>query len=477
MPGALPNDRLVDEPAAPERGRREKWQPKISCILGLALLLRILFPILGYSCTRDVTIFYTPDTASYIAPAGELIAHYRFFSDSVPEIIRTPGYPLLLTAGLVLGRLELATIALQILLSCFTVFMVYRTACLLFELEEIALIAAALYAIEPLSILFASLLATETLFTAIVMVGVYYFVRYLRRQSLGDLLVSAGALAASVYVRPIGYFLPLIIAPGLAGWTLVTHRQNKLRVLAHTCAFVIVSVGLTGLWQVRNKIETGYSGFSAISSQNMYFYLAASVLAAQQRVPYYEIQDRLGYQDERIYFQEHPAQKNWPVTQRFHYITRAAEKILVGSPVTSARIYFEGILRGTFDPASTEFLRFFDLYPKEDGLLGLEVDKGLIKTVEELGHSRMLFWSTVVLLPLQLMYLSCVLIAVSRRSIRDPAILAALLIAGYYIAIAGGPADWARFRHPAMPITCVVAGYGLCVVWKRVFLWPAYIDA
>ena len=251
-------------------------------VLGLALFLRTLLPILGYCYTRDVTIFYTPDTASYIVPARELVAHHRFFSDGAPEIIRTPGYPLLLTVGLLLGRLELATITLQILLSCFTVFMVYRTACLLFEREEIAIIAAGLYAIDPLSILFASLLAAETLFTAVVMVGVYYLVRYLRRQSLGDLLVSAGALAASVYVRPIGYFLPMIIAPGLAAWALVTHRQNKLRVLAHACAFVIVSVGLTGLWQVRNKVETGYSGFSAIASDNMYFILAASVLAAQQ---------------------------------------------------------------------------------------------------------------------------------------------------------------------------------------------------
>jgi 4-amino-4-deoxy-L-arabinose transferase-like glycosyltransferase len=65
-----------------------------------------------------------------------------------------------------------------------------------------ALIAAMLYAIEPLSILFSSLISTETLFTAILMAGVYYLVRYLKRQSLTDLLVSSGALAASVYVRP-----------------------------------------------------------------------------------------------------------------------------------------------------------------------------------------------------------------------------------------------------------------------------------
>lgn len=436
-------------------------------VLGVALFLRALLPTLGYCYTRDASIFYTPDTASYIEPARELVSHHRFFSSGAPEIVRTPGYPLLLTPGLLIGRLELTTITLQVLLSCFTVFMVYRTAYLLFEREKIALIAAALYAIEPLSILFASLLAAETLFTAVAMVGVYFFVKYLRRQSLGDLLVSAAALAASVYVRPIGYFLPLIIAPGLAAWALVTHRQDKLRVLAHACAFVIVSVGLTGLWQIRNKVEIGYSGFSAIASDNMYFILAASVLAAHQHVPYYVMRDRLGYQDQRTYLQEHPEQKTWSAARRVDYMNQAAEHILLDSPLTYVRIYFDGLLRATFDPVSTEFLRFFDLYPKQAELLTVEVDKGIITTVKALLVSPLLFWSIAVLLPLQLMYLSCGCITLCSAEILDAAILAVVFIVGYYMAIAGGPGDWGRFRHPAMPIICMLAGNGLGVVWSR----------
>ena len=298
---------------------------------------------------------------------------------------------MLLTAGLLLDRLELATLTLQVLLSCLTVFMVYQTARLLFEQERTAIIAAGLYAIDPLSILFASLLAPETLFTAMVMVGIYYLVRHLRRQSLGNLLVWAGALAASVYVRPIGYFLPLIIAIGLGTWALVTQRQNKLRVLAHTCAFVMVSIGLTGLWQVRNKVETGYFGFSAIASDNMYFIGAASVLAAQQHVPYYGMRDRLGYQDQSKYFQEHPEQRTWSVAQRINYMNRAADHILLGSYLTYARIYFDGVIRAIFDPGSTEFLRFFDLYPKEGGLLTVEVDKGTIATIKALFADPLFF--------------------------------------------------------------------------------------
>jgi hypothetical protein len=77
-----------------------------------------------------------------------------------------------------------------------------------------------------------------------------------------------------------------------------------------------------------------------------------------------------------------------------------------------------------------------------------------------------------MMLPQLLIYLSCACIALCGRGILDPAILAVLLIMGYYMAIAGGPGDWGRFRHPAMPIVCMLAGYGLRVArsrWKLPF--------
>ncbi len=453
-------------------------------LLGVSLFLRALLPISGYLYTRDATIFYTPDSASYIVPARELIAYRRFFSDgslqaavwntpvtAAPDTVRTPGYPLLLTVGLLCGRLEIVTIALQILLSCFTVYMVFRTSFLLFESERVALIAAALYAIEPLSILFSSLLAPETLFTAILMVAVYYFVRYLKRQSLGDLVVSGGILAAAVYVRPAGYFLPVVmVVAGLTAGTLSSAQQHKPRLMAHLSAFLIVFLGLTGLWQIRNKEEIGYAGFSSVFSEDMYCCLAASVLAAQQRLSYTEMQDRLGCYNLGVYFQEHPEQKNWPVALRFDYMNRAAEHILLGSPLTYARIYFAGVIRAAFDPGSTEFLRFFDLYPKDGGLLEVAVDKGVIEALKTLLLNPLLAWSTAVLLALQFVYLSGAYVALRKRStLEDPAILAALLIMGYYLAIPGGPAVWGRFRHPAMPMMCALAAYGLTAIGRRTY--------
>lgn len=450
--------------------RLDIWQ-----VLGFALFLRILLPVLGYLHTRDVTIFYSPDTETYVAPARELIVHHRFFFHGAPEILRPPGYPILLTVGLLLGRLESVTILLQILLSCFTVYMVYLTAQLLFHRKSVAIIAAMLYAIEPLSILYVSQLLTETLFTAIVMIWLYFLLRYLNRSTLPDLMVSGIALSLSIYVRPIGYFLPVAIAVAMLLRAVVNDQQSMRCLVTHVAVFLIVSMGLAALWQVRNRVETGYCGFSGISSVDMYFYLGASVLAAEQHVSPREVQDRLGYQDDRIYFERHPEQKTWTVGQRLEYMRRDAEHILLNHPLTYARIHLEGIVRVVFGSGATVFLKLFGLKPNEGAVERKPVDQGVLKTAAAfIMANPLVFWSDVLLLPLELLYLAgaCVALLSSRAMMRSPCIIAAVLTIVYYVVISGGPAGYSRFRNPIMPIICALSAYGLCLMQKNGGLIP-----
>lgn len=451
--------------------------PWLYYILGCALAVRTLICVSAYLYTGDVSIFHAPDTSTYVEPARQLIATGRFSaSDGTPEIIRTPGYPALLVPGLLLNRLELTTITLQVLISCFTVYLVYCTAGLMFGTESVALLATALYAIEPLSILYTCILVTETLFAAVVMASVYYLMRYLRRQRLRDLLACGVAFAASTYVRPAGYWLPILLSFGLAAWAVITAQRNKRRLMIHISAFVVVSFGLTALWQLRNKVEAGYPGFSGISSIDLFFESAAAVLAAKQHVSWRQMQNRLGYLDKRIYFRRYPGQENWPLAQRLDFMNREAARILLGNPFTYARIHCEGILRCIFDPDSTDFLKLFDLYPKRGGLLGILVDQGAVKAMQGLFVTRpLVFWSNAVLFPLLAINLTCACVVLfSKRLMRDPCILVALLIITYYLLISGGPWASGRFRHPAMPIMSILAGYGISrlgavrpAAWRR----------
>jgi len=457
------------EAVSPTRDRATIDHYSIYHILGLALLLRSLVPTLAYLYTGNVATFYAPDTESYVMPARELIANHRYFAYGVPEIIRTPGYPLLLIPGLLLNHLVLTTVMVQIVASCFTVYMVYRTAQLLFDCETIAITAATLYSIEPLSIVYTGVIITETLFTALVMLWLYFLLRYLNRPTPGDLLLSALFLTASVYVRPISYFLPEVIGLGLLAWIALSSQEGKRRLVGHVTAFLVVSLALTAVWQVRNGAETGFFGFSAIAPIEMYFNKGVSVLAAEHHVPFYEMQRRLGYLNSDVYLADHPEQKTWALAKRLRYMNREGEKIVLSAPLTYALIHCEGVGRMMFDPGATDFLKFFGLYPKAGGLLGKLVDVGLVGTVRLiLAEQPLLFWSSIVLGPLQLLFLlPASMVFLSGRLILRPQTIAALLTITYYVGIAGGPSAVCRYRHPAMPIIAVLSGYGLCVMWRH----------
>jgi hypothetical protein len=449
-----------------EAGRDASSRLNLFLVLGLAFLLRALLPGLAYLHSGDSNVFFTPDTQTYVVPAQELMSHHRFFANGAPEITRTPGYPLFLIPGLFLGHLVPITIFLQILLSCFTVYLVYRTALLVFGSQMMALAAAALYAVEPLSVLFTGVILSETLFTALSMLWVYFLLRYLSRPTLGDLLLSGAFLAGSVYVRPIGYWLPLIIASGLSARIVMNNSRDKRRLLAHLFGFLMVCLGLMVPWQIRNRRETGYSGFSAVAPYYMYFYDAASVLAAREGLPYYQVQQRLGYDDEHRYFSLHPEQQSWPIDQRLNYMNDEARHILLSSPLTYARIHLEGVVRVMLDPGAVDYLKFFNLYPKRGGLLGKVVDVGVPRLVGVLFVEHpLVFWSSALLLLLELPYLAfACLVFFFPPLIRQPRVIAIIAAAAYLVVMAGGPAAQERFRHPVMAIICVLAGYGFCRV-------------
>jgi hypothetical protein len=169
------------------------------------------------------------------------------------------------------------------------------------------------------------------------MVWLYFLSKYLKGCLLRDLLISGMVLAASVYVRSIGYSLPPMVATGLSAWALVSDQKNKKRLVVHLVLFIMVR--------------------------------------------------------------------------------------------------------------------------------------------------PLLFWSNVLLIPLELVCLlgACVVLF-SRRLMREPPVVAAVLTIVYYVGISGGPApgSFCRFRLPAMPIICVLAGYGMHLMRSRLHfrvglqaaIWP-----
>jgi len=447
------------------RGGGPKTSRAIWLVLAAAFAVRATTFVLAAATTADPKVHHAPDTKAYVALAEELRASGRFQRDDTPEIVRTPGYPLFLLPGVMSGTLETTTVALQILLSCVTVYLVYRICLALFARAGPALLGALLYALEPLSVVYSNMLLTETLFTFVTVLFLYCLVRYLRGGGLWGLVAAAVALAASVYVRPVSYFLPPLVGLGLlvrAGFA----GSSRRRRLVEAGVFFVVAMGLVAAWQVRNAALTGYGGFSAIADANLYFYQAAAVLAAEEDSSYYNVQKKMGYRDEDVYLREHPEQRKWSQAQRYRYMGARGREILIRYPATYAKIHVKGMARALLDPGAFEYLKLFKAYPQSGGLLGVVVDRGVVSAVKALYDEQpLVFWANLALGAVLAVYLGFGAVGLFFRSVRkSTGATACVLVVLYFLVFSGGPHALGRFRHPAMPVICILAGAGMAAL-------------
>ena len=434
-----------------------------------AFLLRSVLPLAAIYFTKDKNIFYSPDTLSYLKPAREVINTGYFRTGSLPEIVRTPGYPLLLTLGILSKHVEITTIIIQIIISCLTVYLVYKISFMLFQEIKIAISSAALYAMEPLSILYSSKILTETVFTFFTILFIYLFFKYLKNDRFYFIILSSLSLAFSIYIRPVSFYLPIYIVLAMLLWKLF-NKKNTENYVIPALFICLFTYSITGIWIVRNSSVADYFGISSISDINLYFYQGAAVIAAKKNIDYYKLQDEMGYGDSHVYFQINPDQKAWSDGKRYRFMGREGLKIILKNPITYAKIHFKGIIRILFDPGATEFLKLFKLYPESGGLLGRIVNNGLVNTLFSLfKENPLLIWSNF-LIGLLLSFYYCLIIPtvfVEKLRLNSISFFVLFIICMYFVLISGGPGSLNRFRHPIMPMICVFCGSG----WRWGYCW------
>ena len=438
-------------------GAQYPWLP---AALVLALALRLALPLAILLVRGDLSACHTRDTSAYLGPAESLLTTGRFASQGHPEILRTPGYPLLLLPGLVLGAVEAVTVVLQAGLGCLTVYLVWRCAPLVSPRPGAAAAGAVFYACEPLSVIYASELLTETLFTALFVAGLWCLLQYLQEPTRRALLAAATAWCGAAWVRPVGYYLPLLVGAWLLGrgWR---QRRSGWRPLTHGLTFLAAAAVGLGSWQVRNWRVADYPGFSAVAAVNTYFYYAAAVQAREERVPYYTVQQRLGYRDEAVYMALHPEQRDWSQAQRYRFLSQAGWEVLRAHPVTTARVAAAGLVRTLLDPGGVEVLRLLGWYPATGGMLGRIVDQGLARAVlDACRRTPQVAWATLAAaVPLGLVLLLAAAGLVCGQRPGGAAMVLLASCAGYLLLAAAGPQGLDRFRHPVMPLLCLLAAH------------------
>jgi 4-amino-4-deoxy-L-arabinose transferase-like glycosyltransferase len=214
------------------------------------------------------------DTRSYVMPALALL-HYGRFSrsprDPEPEFVRTPGYPAFIAAiSGIFGEHEAALLLAQVVLSSLTILVVYWLGTRMWSVG-VGLLAAAMTLIEPLQLFSTGTISSESLATLLVtLVAAAGFVLFSQaRPKVRWPLLLGVAIAAATMVRPVTYYLPLLVV-GILAYIALRRGMSYRRGLKVLAVFLVPFLVVIGGWQLRNREAVGSWRFSEVEAKNLY---------------------------------------------------------------------------------------------------------------------------------------------------------------------------------------------------------------
>ncbi|HMF89068.1 MAG TPA: glycosyltransferase family 39 protein [Candidatus Angelobacter sp.] len=397
--------------------------------------------------------FFTPDTAGYVGPAESLL-HGSFTFLGLPEIFRTPGYPLLLVPAIAMKHVVVVTLLENHLLATVSAWLVWRITTDVFPGSRAAFWAVLLFSMEPSGFLYSEKIISETAFITFFLFFVSTLVRFLRQPRYAKLAVSAFALGCATYIRPVPIYLALWLVPVLLLFPdTLSLRQRLLRAI-----FFPVIFGLTLTpWIIRNNRVADYRAFSSTPDLDLYFYSAAAVQAKLEHKSFSQVQEELGWFDRERYFQTHPEQRTWSQGRMARSCRAQASEIILSHLGSYLVIHATGCARVVFNPGVTEFLMDVGQYPASGGLIPSKLDQGLFRATLWLFREYPLAAVALPLMAAQLIFYYGLALAGMRRL---PASVRSLFaaVALYYILVSGIPGAVSRWRAPIMPLVCVCAG-------------------
>jgi thiosulfate reductase cytochrome b subunit len=232
-------------------------------------------------------------------------------------------------------------------------------------------------------------------------------------------------------------------------------------------------------WQIRNKIETGYSGFSSVSEVNFYFLTSADLIAQSEHRQMVDVSKELGGFDPRdsgeqtylyqSYLSRHPEQVGWSQGQRLSFMHSWAAGVIRSHFSIYLRSCTLAFLKTVFNPGEGNFNRL--LHPADSrnqagAAVAWPVHRAILLASADPRIAVQKLAFEVVLLGLYLFAVRGIIFlarGVFRDGIQNTCLWLLLGTSLYFLAVtavAGGTGADARYRLPIMPVICILAAAG-----------------
>jgi hypothetical protein len=256
----------------------------VVAILVLAALLRLACFLVSNQdpARRQVE----EDSHGYLALAENLSAGRGFEREveletdrplvRVPELARTPGYPILLAlVEKATRRGQLVVILLQHTLEWGVCLIGALMSRRLFG-ERAAVAAATLLALDLQGIALSNLVMTESLYGVVLFAAALATAAFVSAPSGKAAVLAGGLIGLTALLRPTSIALPVLVTLALVAHLWATRRRSAI-----VSALVLGAVGFAfvGAWTIRNGVKTGEYTFSTIPRYNLLYHHAGGAFA------------------------------------------------------------------------------------------------------------------------------------------------------------------------------------------------------
>ena len=359
----------------------------------------------------------------------------------------TPGYPMFIAMFQAMGLGGMMLMIAQIMLACWTAVMTFKLT-RLFDLGvKTGIVAAILIAIDLPSMVFGSMIMAETLFTALLMTGLWLFIDYLKMPAKWPMAMGAGMfLGMAVLVRPVGLFL-LVVLLMVALWELRRIKFWRLGAIMLMMGFAMP----VGPWMMRNHTTLGSPVVSTVGNSNLYWYRASAVVAERDGLSRAEVYDQFNEQDQLL----RAKYKGDPVTYS-RMLRNEGIRELKSAPGITLKLHALGAARLLLAPTRA---------PIQKQLVG-SVPNQVAENPWDFGAlggltTALVGWQLIVL-PLIWIFFLWGAVRLWRERTRLPVVFVMAVIL-YFVMVSSGPETDARFRIPFFPLIAMFAAYG----WTR----------
>jgi 4-amino-4-deoxy-L-arabinose transferase-like glycosyltransferase len=400
-----------------------------------------------------------PDSASYLEVAHEWVEGRGIAGDpsSFSDLYRSPGYPAFLAVVFrIAGENYTAVVVVQLLLGV-AVSLMHFALGRMFWSPRVGYVAALLYALTPNAVLWALAILSDTLFVfliaaALLCLGLLMQTGRTRWAAMSGVCLGLGALT-----RPAGQVLLPLWILGVVVWA-IRRRTTLRQAIIASGALALASAALILPWAYRNQVVHGLFTLSPIDTRLLGYYSAPYTLARAEGISEDEAREQI------------PTSVIPQPGDRARYL-----RILLDHPLDYLYVHWRGtwyLLSEVGQPNQAQLVG--ERYHTPGFLVALRQGDFRQAAASLLAGLRdpVMRWFVLISWPSMAFQLAIYLLALKaafmlpRQSVAQRIVVALAVLAAAAFILIPGPVGNGRFRLPAEPFLCLLAGVGFWPVGK-----------